>query len=139
MEKTALYKKRAKQLYFAFLAILTLMLVGCLAIYPYFKLPIADITRQNIIILLSIVGTGTTLISFGMKKKLFPVKTSENPLWSSSATGRYVTLFAICSIPFDMGLLLFVALGDFYIVLTGYLISMIGLLVTYPKASDIAP
>ncbi|MCS7084063.1 MAG: hypothetical protein NZL90_03650 [Aquificaceae bacterium] len=138
MDKIALYRKRAKQLYFAFIGLLSLMLIGCLVIYPYFKLPIADVTRKNIIILLSIVGIGVNVISFGVKKKIFPIKTSENPLWSSSATGRYMTVFAISSLPFDMGFLLFVVFGDFYMVFVGYLISLAGLLLTYPKASDIA-
>ncbi|MCS7171782.1 MAG: hypothetical protein N3D14_00515 [Aquificaceae bacterium] len=137
MEKLKLYRRRARQLYYIFLLSPNIILIACLPLYPYFKLPLHP--NLSLFSLFFILGLGliSLPIAYLIKKKFFPVDTSSDHYWSYTATRGYFWVFTLCLLPFLFSLIFFVAIAQMRILLLGYSLSLCGLILLKPKEEDL--
>lgn len=137
MDKLELYRKRSKQLYYAFIAFTSFMFIACLGIYPYFKVPLAQSTVLRLSILTLLLGLLSTALALVLRRRAFPVKTSQDPYWSYTATRRYFWLFMLALLPYFFSFLVFVIFASIEVLLVGYSIGFFGLILLRPRKEDV--
>jgi len=132
-----LYKKRAKQLFYAYLGLLTLIFLASLVLYPFFKLPLPSkliIYSVGFVFFFALLSIPLALY---LRKKLFPVETNKDPYWSYTATRRYFWLFVLVSLPFFIAFLIYLIFASLLLLFLGYTLSLVGLLLVKPKEEDV--
>ncbi len=137
MEKVYIYRKRSRQLHYAFVASLVILYLACIPLYFYFRLPL----HKNLVNFFTffVVATGifSVLPAIFIRRKVFPVDTTKDPYWSYTATRRYFWLYVLCLVPFAFALLTFIAFASFQVLSAGFLVSLCGLILVRPKEEDI--
>jgi len=134
--KSELFIKRAKHFNGAFLGTITVLFVVCLALYPFFSMPVSFrlVLYVYAFQLLSAV-VGYT-VSFLVRKRMFPVSISEE-YWSYTAVRRYFWSWVLLCVPFVTGFLFFVFAGNLSALTLGYVLSLCGLILFRPKKGDV--
>lgn len=137
MDKRDLYKKRAKQFYYAFLSFISLLFLGSLATYPFFKLPLPSkvIIQSSLIVVLSAILTFP--LAFLIRKRFFPVRVAQEPYWSYTATKVYFWSFVVSSTPFTIAFIIYLIIASLVVLFLGYLLSFCALILLRPKKEDI--
>lgn len=137
MDKRDLYRKRAKQFYYAFLSFISLLFVGSLATYPFFNLPLPS----NVILQASLIVIMSAILTFPLalliRKKILPVRTAQNIWWSYSATRGYFWSFVVSSTPFAIAFIIYLIIASSVVLFLGYLLSFCALILLRPKEEDI--
>ncbi len=124
-------------MYYAFLASLTLILLACLPLYPYFKVPIHPNLFYSMLIFVALLGALCIPTAYFIRKKAFPVDSSKDVYWSYTATRRYFWLYVLCALPFAFSLLFFVVFSPLLPLFFGYLLSLCGLILIRPREEDV--
>jgi len=137
MDKLQLYRKRSKQLYYAFVLSLTITFLACLPLYFYFKLPVHPDLSRSMFFFLSVMGLAILPIGLLIKKRAFPVDSSKDPYWSYTATRRYFWLFLLSLVPFAFSFIVFIVFALIEVLLLGYVLSLCGLILVRPKEEDV--
>ena len=131
------YRKRARQFFFASLGLLSLVFLASLSLYPYFRLPlpVRFVMYLNMIVLLS----GVVCLPLGLfiKKKLFPVLSARDPYWSYTATRRYFWLFTLVNLPFFISFFSYIVFAPLSTLILGYVVSLCGLILLRPRKEDV--
>ncbi|MGC8852277.1 MAG: hypothetical protein ACP5P0_01580 [Hydrogenobacter sp.] len=137
MDKREIYRRRAKQFYYAFLFFINLVFFGSLATYPFFNLPLPSkvILQASLIVILSALLS--FLLAFFVRKRSFPVKTAQDIWWSYTATKGYFWSFVISSVPFAIAFVIYLVIASFVVLFLGYLLSFCALILLRPKEEDI--
>ncbi|WP_096602939.1 hypothetical protein [Hydrogenobacter hydrogenophilus] len=137
MDKRDLYRKRAKQFYYAFLSFISLLFVGSLATYPFFNLPLSSkvILQASLIVMLSALFSFP--LAFFVRKRIFPVRTAQDIWWSYSATKGYFWSFVVSSTPFAIAFVIYLIIASLVVISLGYLLSFCALILLRPKEEDI--
>ncbi|MCS6875633.1 MAG: hypothetical protein NZM36_02080 [Aquificaceae bacterium] len=137
MEKLQIYKKRARQLYFAFLLSTTTLFLACVPLYPYFKVPVHPNLAYFTLGLVFITGITGLTIAYTIRKKSFPVFSAADPYWSYTATRKYFWSYSLCLLPLFIAFLLFIVIARVDALFLGYLMSLCGLILLRPKEEDV--
>ena len=132
-----LYKKRAKQLFYAYLGLLTLIFLASLVLYPFFKLPLPSKLIIYSVGFVFFFALFSIPLALYLRKKLFPVEMSKDPYWSYTATRRYFWLFVLVSLPFFIAFLIYLIFASLLLLFLGYTLSLVGLLLVKPKEEDV--
>ncbi len=135
-DKSALFIKRAKQFYLSFVVSITLFFVVGLALYKFFSMPVS--ARLVLYIYGAEVVTGLLAygIAFLVRRRMFPVSTSEE-YWSYTAVRRYFWSYVLICLPFGIAFLFFIFAGNLSALVLGYLISLCGLILFRPRKGDV--
>jgi len=132
-----LYRKRAKQLFYAYLGLLTLIFLASLVLYPFFALPLLLKLLIYIAGFVFFFALLSIPLAIYLRKKLFPVETNKDPYWSYTATRRYFWLFVLVSLPFFIAFLIYLIFASLLVLFLGYTLSLVGLLLVKPKEEDV--
>ncbi len=136
-DKRRLYLKRAKQLNRAFIAVILLFYLICLAAYEFFRMPVSNKLSIYVYSIISGLGVLSYLSAFLIKRKMFPVNTSEDKYWSYTATRRYFWSYVMLSFPFFISFVFYIFAGHLSSLTLGFLISVVGLLIFKPKEGEV--
>lgn len=134
--KSELFIKRAKQFNLAFIVSITVLFAVCLALYRFFSMPVSAeliLYVYGIEIFTAVLGY---TVAFIVRRKLFPVKTSEE-YWSYTAVRRYFWSYVLICVPFAVAFVFFIFAGSFSALLLGFFLSLCGLIVFRPKKGDV--
>lgn len=135
-DKSELFIKRAKQFNLAFTVSITVLFLVSLALYKFFSLPVSAKLILYVYGLELSTAAVAYLVAFLVRKKLFPVKTSEE-YWSYTAVRRYFWSYVLLCAPFGIAFLFFVFAGSFSALLLGYILSLCGLIIFRPRKGDV--
>ncbi|MCS6998573.1 MAG: hypothetical protein N2648_02995 [Aquificaceae bacterium] len=137
MEKLELYRKRAKELYYAFLLSLNLAFFASLLLYPYFKLPVHPNLVYFTFLFVLLTGFISLPSAYLIRKRFFPLSSSTEPYWSYRATKVYFWVFVLCLLPFSFSLLFFVFIARLEALFLGYILGLCGLILVRPREEDL--
>ncbi|MEN3027803.1 MAG: hypothetical protein ABDH29_00925 [Aquificaceae bacterium] len=137
MEKLKIYRKRAKQLYYAFLFSLTLTFLASLPLYPYFKLPVHPNLLYSTLLFVLLTGVLSLPSAYLIRRRFFPLSSSTDPYWSYRATKLYFWAFVLCVFPFFLSLLFFLLIAKLELLFLGYLLGLCGLILVRPREEDL--
>ena len=135
-DKGDLFIKRAKQFNLAFIVSVTLFFLVGLALYKFFSMPVSAKLVIYIYGAEVITGIFAYIVAFLVRKKMFPVSTSEE-YWSYTAVRRYFWSYVLVCVPFGIAFLFFIFVGNLSALLLGYLISLCGLILFRPRKGDV--
>ncbi|MFN3813405.1 MAG: hypothetical protein ACK4SM_02125 [Aquificaceae bacterium] len=132
-----LYRKRARQFFYAFLSFLTIVFLASIATYPFFKLSLTKefVAYLNLLVLL--LGTFFLPLSLFLRRRFFPVLTEKDPYWSYTATRGYFWSFIVCGAPFLLAFLMYIIFAEVFTLVLGYALSLMGLVLIKPNKEDI--
>ncbi len=132
-----IYRRRAKQFYYAFLTFLSLVLLGSLILYPFFKLPLPAkmlIYASSLVLLVAMFSIPISLV---IRKRGFPVISDTDPYWSYTATRRYFWSFVIAGLPFGVAFLIYIIFASLLVLFIGYFLTLCGLILVRPREEDV--
>ncbi len=135
-KRSEVFVRRAVQLNAVFIGFISVLLAICIALYPFFSLPVSYKLVLYVYTLQVISALLSWGIAFLVRKKKFPVSTTQN-LWSYTAVRRYFWSWVSLCIPFAIGFLFFLFAGNLSSLLLGYFFSLCGLIVFRPRRGDV--
>jgi len=134
--KSELFIKRARHFNWAFIASISALFLVCAALYPFFSMPVSFRLVLYVYSLQVVSAAGAFLISLAVRRKMLPVNTATAH-WSYIAVRRYFWSWVLLCLPFGIGFIFFVFAGNLSSLLTGYLLSLCGLIVFRPRRGDV--
>ncbi|NPB06487.1 MAG: hypothetical protein GXO03_02660 [Aquificae bacterium] len=134
--KRELFIKRAREFGYAVLAGYTLMLVGALVLYPYFKLPVSERLVRYVYALELGSAAFAYALAYAVRRLFLPVK-AEGEYWGFIAMRRYFWSYAFITLPYLIGYAMFVFSGHLPSLLLGYALSALGVIIFLPKKGDV--
>lgn len=135
-DKGELFIKRAKQFNLAFVISITVLFLVSLLLYKFFSLPVSPKLVLYTYTIQITTGAIAYLVSFLVRKKMLPVRMSEE-YWSYTAVRRYFWSYVLICIPFGIGFLFYIFAGNLSVLTLGYLISLCGLILFRPRKGDV--
>jgi len=135
-DKSELFIKRAKQFNLAFVVSITVLFLVDLALYRFFSMPVSPKLLLYVYSLQILSAIVAYLVAFLVRKRMFPVRTSE-AYWSYTAVRRYFWSYVLICVPFGIAFLFYLFAGNFSSLLLGYLLSLCGLIIFRPRKGDV--
>ncbi|NPA41153.1 MAG: hypothetical protein GXO18_02660 [Aquificae bacterium] len=136
-DKSELFIKRAKQFNLSFIVSITVMFLVSALMHNFFSMPVAP----KLLTYIYAIELGTALISYAVaffvRKKMLPVKISEDIYWSYTAVRRYFWSYVLLCLPFGIAFLFYLFAGNLSALLLGYLLSLLGLILFRPRRGDV--
>ncbi|WP_340694405.1 hypothetical protein [Hydrogenobacter thermophilus] len=136
-ELLSIYRSRAKQFYYAFVSFLSLVFLGSLLLYPFFKLPLPSKLVLYASFSVTFVGMISLPFSLFIRKRYFPIDTSQDAYWSYTATKRYFWAFVIAGLPFATAFLIYIIFASIIVLFLGYFLTLCGLIFIKPREEDV--
>ncbi len=131
------YRKRARQFFFASVGLLSLIFFASSVLYPYFRLPLPTRLVLYLNAMVLVLGILCIPLALFLRRRLFPVNSEEDPYWSYTATRRYFWLFVLVNLPFLVALLFYIIFAPLSTLLIGYFVSLYGLILLRPRKEDL--
>ncbi len=135
-DKSELFIKRAKQFNLAFIVSITVLFLVDLGLYSFFSMPVSSKLLLYVYSAEIISAAVAYSVAFLVRKKMFPVKTSE-VYWSYTAVRRYFWSYVLICLPFGIAFLFYLFAGNLSSLLLGYLLSLCGLIIFRPRKGDV--
>jgi len=135
-DKKELFVKRAREFAYAVLGGYTLLLVGALVLYPYFKLPVSEKLVRYVYLAEVLSALFSYALSYAVRRLFLPVK-AEGHYWGYVAMRRYFWSYAFLTLPYFIGYAMFVFSGHLPSLLLGYFLSSLGVIIFLPKRGDV--
>ena len=135
-DKKRIFIKRARDFAIFVIVSYTVLLVVAFALYPYFKMPVSEKLVEYVYKAELVSGFFAYFISFLIRKFFLPVK-AQGEYWGFIAMRRYFWSYALLTVPYFIGYLMFFFTGHIKSVILGYLISTAGVILFLPRKGDV--
>ncbi|ADC88927.1 hypothetical protein Thal_0292 [Thermocrinis albus DSM 14484] len=131
------YHRRIKKFHRAWIGFVSIVFLGSLPTYPFFRLPLHPNTKWGLTFLVVVLFFITFVAAVWIKGRVFPVEHQQDPLWNYTATRRYFWLFSLVSLPFFFSFLFYLIFPSLTLLTVGYILTIFGLIFLRPKEEDV--